>query len=188
MFRTQNRDRNTIAVAVVAATLAIVGAGCGSAMTAEDYASAVEESQTELDHTIQELFGESGLEDVEEIFDSYEVGDVLDDEEVARVRAVVHEFWAKTFEASAIHHDDVADLEPPEAIEEAHDAYEVALAALVELEPSKLQDVADSSAGELIDTFWDPMPEIAAIESACRDLIAVLADEGASLVSTICSD
>ena len=61
---------------------------------------------------------------------------------------------------------------------EGHAAYVGAMAALIDNRDLHLAELSAQTGQELIATFFDEFPEIAAVEAACADLTAAASQRG----------
>jgi len=162
----------------------LLAAGCSGNPDPANYFEAFDQSQTELDSAVGELFISPVALEVDAFID--EGTGALDPDQDALARQFVTEFWARALDAMAVHRDDLADFAVPKSIRSEHDAYLGAIEALLATRDAYLDEIATSSGADLLATFWDPDPGVEAVNDTCRAIVDEAADEGIIIASPIC--
>lgn len=177
------------ALLAVATALALAGAACGDDDGPDPvaYFETLESSQIALDEAMSALFETPTAQQV----DALGVGDStapLTGDEEAVVRRFVTEFWTGAIPALAEHHDDLEDLAAPEDVEPAHGAYLTAMATVIDGRDTYLAQVDAAEGRELLDGFWDPGPEVQALDDACAALQDHAEAAGIDVRLPMCAD
>lgn len=171
------------------AGLVLLSAACSSSAEADpvSYFEGFATLQSELMDEVDALFESPAARDVDAL-----VGDAapaaLDAEQDAAVRRFVGEFWEGTAAAVARHRVAMADLDVPDSNRVEHEAYLDALDAVVESSEGSVERADETSGAEQLATFWDPAPEIEAVDGACSALVEAAATHGVTITRALCLD
>ena len=102
----------------------------------------------------------------------------IDADTEARIREFFTSFWTSAVDFASEFRDEIAMTVAPEDMHEGHAAYIEAMTAVIDSRDQRLAELSAQTGRELITTFFDEFPEVAALEAACADLTAAASQRG----------
>lgn len=172
---------------IAAATVLLLLVGCSGDADPREYFEAFEQSQIELEATVDELFESPAAKQVG-LFADDGLPDELDAEQDALVREFMTDFWTGAIDALEVHQGQLEDIDVPDSVRSEHDAYSEAVNAMVESRDAYLAEIATGTGAELLASFWDGSPEIEAMNTTCLALAEAAAAQDITVSTPICSD
>lgn len=183
-------DLSTIArfgIAALLVGIALTGAACSDdGADPAAYFEGLERSQATLDATVGELFASPAAQAVESFVD--DDTSELSGEQEQVVRQFVTEFWTGATDAAQLHRDDIQTLDVPSVADDAHRDYVAALDGLVASRDRFLAEAQSTGGAELLAEFWEPDPEIEAVNVTCLAMDELATSEGFTISLPICDD
>ncbi len=142
-----------------------------------EYFDAVQAAVATLSAAVEDLFQTPLAIEVDAIVDGGD-GAELDPDEEATLREFFTTFWSTAVQRVATLRGELRRLDPPESIRAEHQAFVVALEAVIDENDQRLADVRASVATELLTSFWEPDETIEAVTAACEALGSFASSRG----------